>query len=289
MAKIGLVVRQGIEGAMSLGRELMGWCHQNGHQLMLEKATARLFGQDESGLWQGDIASYCDVIVTMGGDGTLIGVARHIRENSPVLVGVNFGTLGFLTEIAPYELFQTLSNVLDGSAPLGERSMVLGSVYRDNECVFSSQALNEVVIQKGAQSKLLNVDLFVNGEEVMRLRGDGLIMATPTGSTAYSLAAGGSIVYPSLEVLLVTPICAHSLTIRPLVLSLDSEIVAKIPNYLGDVYLTVDGQVSMPLEAGDVVKVNRGRNALRFARSPSKGYFEILRTKLNWGIANKAD
>ena len=289
MAKIGFVVRQGIEAAIALGHELMEWCARNGHQLMFEKGTARIFNIEDPGLWQGDIASLSEIIVTMGGDGTLIGVARHVRDNSPVLIGVNFGTLGFLTEIAPDELFLTLDRVLAGSAHFGERTMLLASVFRGGECVFSSQALNEVVILKGAQSKLLNIDLSINGDEVMRLRGDGLIMATPTGSTAYSLAAGGSIVYPSLEVVLVTPICAHSLTIRPLVLSLDSELVVSVPEYLGEVFLTVDGQVSMQLDSGDVVKVNRGRNVLRFAHSPSKSYFEILRTKLNWGIANKAD
>ncbi len=289
MAKIGLVVKQGIEQAITLGRELMQWSEKRGHQVLVEKATARLFGFEDPGLWQGDIAAYSEVIVTMGGDGTLIGVARHVKDNSPILIGVNFGTLGFLTEIAPGELFLTLEQVLEKTATLGQRSMISAAVYRDQECVFSSQALNEVVIQKGAQSKLLNVDLSVNGDEVMCLRGDGLIMATPTGSTAYSLAAGGSIVSPSLEVVLVTPICAHSLTIRPLILSLDSELVASIPEYLGEVFLTVDGQVSMPLEQGDVVRVNRGRNVLRFARSASKSYFQILMTKLNWGISNKAD
>ena len=289
MAKIGLVVRPGIDRAIELGRALVHWCIEHGHETVFEKATSRLFDREEEGLWQGDIAGFCDVIVSMGGDGTLIGVARHVREKSPVLIGVNFGTLGFLTEIAPDELFPTLERVLAGCAKLGERSLLLTSVFREQECVFSSQALNEVVILKGAQSKLLNMDLAVNGEEVMHLRGDGLIMATPTGSTAYSLAAGGSIVDPSLDVMLVTPLCPHSLTIRPLLLRLDSELVVSAPNYLGDVFLTVDGQVSMSLEVGDMVQVTRGRNTLRLARSPSKGYFEILRTKLNWGIANKAE
>ena len=289
MAKIGLVLRQGIPEAVELGGRIIAWCEERGHQVLLELASARMLNRTDEGLWQGDLATYSDAVVSLGGDGTLIGVARHVTESSPILIGVNFGTLGFLTEISPSEVFDVLDCALSGRAHVGERSMIMAAVYRGHECVFSSQALNEVVILKGAQSKLPTIDFSVNGDAVMRLRADGLIMSTPTGSTAYSLAAGGSIAYPSLDVVLVTPVCAHSLTIRPLILQMDSELSASIPDYYGDVFLTVDGQVSMPLEPGDVVRVNRGKNVLKFARSPSRSYFEILRAKLHWGIANKAE
>jgi NAD+ kinase len=288
MAKIGIIARPDMPQAKQVARELLVWAQSGAHEVLLEHDTALSLGVSGRGYCQEDIAHQAEVVVTLGGDGTLIGVARYVGERSPVLVGVNLGTLGFLTEIRPEELPETLSAVLNGSAPLGERSMLAVSVQRRGQGVFSSQAVNDAVIQKGARSRLLDIDFSVNREAVMRVRADGIILATPTGSTAYSLAAGGSIVYPALEVVLVTPICPHSLTLRPLVLKADSELEATIPCYDGEVYLTVDGQLSMPLEALDQVRVTRAKNTVHLARSPRKSYFEILRTKLNWGIANKA-
>ncbi len=166
---------------------------------------------------------------------------------------------------------------------------VLRHVDGAEKCVFSSQAVNDVVVQKGTQDRLMDIDFAVDNEDVMRLRADGLIISTPTGSTAYSLAAGGSIVHPLLSALLVTPICPHSLTSRPLVLSLDATLSLRLPQHDGHTLLSIDGQVSVPLHSGDRVKVSRAHNVVRFARSPSKSYFEILRRKLNWGVANKSE
>ncbi len=287
MAKIGLIVRVGIKDAIELARELCAWAKQHAHEMLVDK---NIVASTDSGLKpysQEEIARNSDIIVTLGGDGTLIGVARYLSEVAPVLVGVNFGYLGFLTEIAPSELFSTLENVLNGRASLGERAMLNVSVERGGQKIFSSQALNDVVVLKEARNRLLDLDFSVDGEGVMRMRADGLIIATSTGSTAYSLAAGGSIVDPSLEVILVTPICPHSLTARPLVLSLKSELVIGVPSYDGEVFVTVDGQVSLPLEKSDQIRVIRSPVIVRYARSPSRSYFEILRTKLNWGIPNK--
>jgi NAD+ kinase len=157
------------------------------------------------------------------------------------------------------------------------------------EPIFVSQAVNDAVIQKSARARLFDMDLRVDGEDVMRLRADGLIMATPTGSTAYSLAAGGSIVDPELSVVLLTPICPHSLSSRPLVLSLDRNIIIATPSVEDSVYLIIDGQHSVELQAGDRISISRAKNRVKFAKSPSKSYFEILRTKLNWGIANRSE
>ena len=234
------------------------------------------------------LATSADPVVTLGGDGTLIGVARYVQGQSPVMIGVNFGNLGFLTEILPSELFSTISNVLSGSSRFAVRSMLMAEVYRQGELIFSSQAVNDAVVQKGVRERLLDLDLAVDGEAVMRLRADGIIIATPTGSTAYSLSAGGSIAHPSLEVALITPICPHSLTNRPLVLGLDSNIRITVPNYDGKVFLTIDGQVSTQLLPGDALCLQRAKHSVRFVRSPGKSYYDILRTKLNWGIANQS-
>jgi NAD+ kinase len=296
MSTVGLVVRPGVEAAEELARETLAWIAAHGMQALLEDETAKLLKQKTPGVPGHHLAVQADPIVTLGGDGTLIGVARYVTKRSPLLIGVNFGNLGFLTELAPAELIPLLdrySKQGEKAIEYAERSMIFAEVLRSTDagekCTFSSQAVNDVVLQKGTQDKLIDVDLAVSGEEVMRLRADGLIIATPTGSTAYSLAAGGSIVNPTIPVVLVTPICPHSLTSRPLILSMDSELVLRIPRHDGQVFLSIDGQVSLPLVAGDRVRVTRAQNVVRFARSPSKSYFEILRRKLNWGVANKSD
>lgn len=286
MARIGLVVRPGIREAVSLGLKLVEWALSKGHEMLYEKHTAKLLHRNEPGCPSEQIVGMANPIVTLGGDGTLIGVARYVSGDSPVLLGVNFGNLGFLTEISPDQLFETLEVVLSGRAELGERGMISAEVLRKGQTVFSSQAVNDAVIQKGSRNKLVDIDLAVNGEDVMRIRADGLIVATPTGSTAYALAAGGSIVHPSLGVVLITPICAHSLTLRPLILPMESVLTARVPAYDGRVYIVIDGQVSFQIQTGDTVKITKANNKVTFVESPTKSYFEILRTKLNWGIAN---
>ncbi len=296
MSTIGLVVRPGVEAAKDLAQKVIAWAKANSHSILLEEESAKAIASTDRGVPGHHLAVQADPIVTLGGDGTLIGVARYVTKRSPLLIGVNFGNLGFLTELSPDELLPILNKFFSDngkSLPHGERSMIFCEVMRSAEgkekCVFSSQAVNDVVIQKGTQDKLIDIDFAVDEEEVMRLRADGLIISTPTGSTAYSLAAGGSIVHPLLSVVLVTPICPHSLTSRPLVLSLDAKLSVKLPRHEGHTYLSVDGQVSVTLQSGDEVRITRAQNVVRFARSPSKSYFEILRRKLNWGIGNKAE
>lgn len=286
MAKIGLIIRPGIREAVNLGLKVMEWGRANGHELVFEKHTGRLLHVVENGVTAEQLVSIADPIITLGGDGTLIGVARYVSGSSPVLVGVNFGNLGFLTEIAPTELFDTLYLVLQGKAELGKRSMILCEVVRKGNVIFSSQAVNDAVVQKGSRNKLVDIDLTANGEGVVRIRADGLIFSTPTGSTAYSLAAGGSIAYPSLDVVLISPICAHSLTLRPLILPMTSVLTASVPDYDGRVYVVIDGQVPFQIQTGDIVRITRAKNLVTFVESPSKSYFDILRTKLNWGMPN---
>jgi NAD+ kinase len=206
------------------------------------------------------------------------------------MVGVNYGELGFLTEIMPTELIQTLENILASKVRIGERSLLSGEVWRGKECVYSQNALNDVVVEKGSRERLLGINLAVGGEEVMNIRADGIIFSTPTGSTAYSLSAGGSIVYPSLRALLVTPICPHSLTSRPLVLPLDGdEITLHIPKFAGDIFISFDGQISDKVLSGDVVRIKRAGHTVRYVQSPTRSYYGILRQKLNWGIGNRRD
>jgi NAD+ kinase len=235
------------------------------------------------------LVAVADPIITLGGDGTLIGVARDVQGPSPLFVGVNFGNLGFLTEVKPDEVFEVLQEVLDGKISCGERVLITTEIVRQGEVVFASNAVNDVVVQKGSRARLPELDLSVNGEDIARIRGDGLIVATPTGSTAYSLAAGGSIAHPSLNVMLVTPICPHSLTNRPLILPGSAELAIELPPFDDEVFVVVDGQVSTELQSGDIVKVRKATQTVKFVLSRKHGYFDILRTKLNWGVPNRAD
>jgi NAD+ kinase len=283
---IGLVIRTGNDRVVSLARELMVWCRERSLDIKVERWSADALIHSgiavaaEGIVESSELVEVANPIVTLGGDGTLIGVARDVQGNSPLFVGVNFGNLGFLTEVRPDELFPVLERALDGTVACGERVLIKAQIIREGDVVFESQAVNDVVVQKGSRARLPELDLSVNGEDIARIRGDGVIVATPTGSTAYSLAAGGSIAHPSLNVMLVTPICPHSLTNRPLILPGSAELTIELPPFDDEVFVIVDGQVSTELLSGDVVKV---------VMSQKHGYFDILRTKLNWGVPNRAD
>jgi NAD+ kinase len=216
----------------------------------------------------------------------LLGVARENAKYSPILIGVNFGNLGFLTEISPNELIKTLEAVLSDKAKIGTRSMLQAQCYRNGKLVFDIQAFNDIIVQKGTRSRLLELDVFMNSIDIMRIRGDGLIFATPTGSTAYSMAAGGSIAYPSLDVILLTPICPHSLTNRPIILPNKAKLEVNIPDYDGDVYISSDAQAAFTLQTGDRVEISDSPHKARIALSDKHDYFSILRSKLNWSIPN---
>jgi len=274
---------------LNLAREVVAWCQARNLQLDVCPTSAKALKLSANGVPSKEMVERADPIITLGGDGTLIGVARYVEGKSPVFVGVNFGNLGFLTEIRPDELLAVLEDVVKGGVKCAERVLLDVQVHRKGVIVFESRAVNDVVVQKGARSRLPQLDLAVNGHDVARIRADGIILSTPTGSTAYSLAAGGSIAHPSLSVILVTPICPHSLTNRPLILPGSAMVEVELPRFDDEVIVTVDGQVSAPLESGDIVKVSQAKQTVKFVVSREKSYFDILRTKLNWGVPNRPD
>lgn len=289
MTRVGLVIRGGNEKVVARARDLIKWCADRNLELLVDDQTVKSLKLGIPGLSNQEIVEKADPIVTLGGDGTLIGAARFVTGSSPLFVGVNFGNLGFLTEVRPEELFHVLEEALEKKTPSAERRLLLVQVVRNGSVVFESKAVNDALVQKGARAPLPELDLSVDDHDVARIRADGIIIATPTGSTAYSLAAGGSIAHPSVNVMLVTPICPHSLTNRPLILPGSSTIDIDIPNFKDDIYITVDGQVSERLQAGDVVRICQAKQMVRFVISPDKSYFDILRTKLNWGVPNRPD
>jgi NAD+ kinase len=233
------------------------------------------------------IATQVDAIIAFGGDGTLLAAASavvHSDADVPVL-GVHLGHLGFLTEVRRPELTDALTSVLEGRTWTETRLLLHGQVERDGQIAASRLALNDIVITRGRLSRMLELDVVVDGEHVCHVRADGLIVATATGSTAYNLSAGGPVMHPAVDAMLLTPIAPHTLTNRPLVLPASADIVLR-PNLDGtptDIVATFDGQFGAPLQAGDAVTIRRATRVLQLLRTTPRTHFEMLREKLNWG------
>ncbi len=288
IARVGLVAKQRVEAAAGVLAGLAAWLTARHVDVLFESETATLAGvvPGTPTSTREDLPRTCDLIVLLGGDGTLIGMARRIaRAGVDVpIAGVNFGSLGFLTEITLDELYPSLEAVLDGTAEIEERMMLHAQTLRQGRVFADELVLNDVVATKAALSRIIELAVSVSGRPVMRVRADGLIVATPTGSTAYNLAAGGPIVHPIVDAVLLTPIAPHMLTNRPLVVAGPSEITVE-PNMNGndEVFVTFDGQSGHALERGDVVTIRRAERPLRLVRSSSRSYFDVLRQKLKWG------
>lgn len=231
-----------------------------------------------------ELSSLSNCIIILGGDGTLISVCRHPSKKPTDIIGVNLGTLGFLTEIAPEELLSTLTAYDEGKTKRTSRPLLCVEVLSDsNKSTF--HAMNDVVVSKQALARVFGVKLKIEGDEAASIRGDGIIISTPAGSTAYSLAAGGSIVHPEVDALLVTPICPHSLTARPLIVPGESLIEIELGSdcRAESVFLTVDGQEGFALQKGTIIKISKSNYKVSFIKSLNKNYFGTLSTKLRWG------
>jgi NAD+ kinase len=224
-----------------------------------------------------------DLCIILGGDGTLIHGARVLRGRAVPLLGVNLGALGFMTEIPVAEAVPTLKALLDGKAKIDSRMKLQCRLYRQEELILEDEVLNDVVINKSALAKIAAHETWLDGAFVATYLADGVIFSTPTGSTAYSLSAGGPIVHPSVDCVVVTPICPHALTQRPIVVPGDQVLSVRLVSDLQDVYLTVDGQVGHALKKGDRIEVQKSPHRLHLVRNQQLDYFAILRQKLHWG------
>jgi NAD+ kinase len=226
-----------------------------------------------------------DLIIVLGGDGTYLSIARLMKKVSIPVLGVNLGTLGFLTEVRKEEIFEVLNSILHrGEAKLSERTLLQVVVKRKKKTVFNALAVNDAVVSKGAIARIINLHVEIGGEWANTVRADGLIISTPTGSTAYSLAAGGPVVHPGLECMVLAPICPHGLSQRPMVIPDRKAITIRVDNMPGHVYLTVDGQEGLDLKDGDSIEITRfTKHKLKIVTSPERDYFSLLREKLNFG------
>jgi len=282
MKKIAVFAKVHDPRCQDVAVELFDWLHERNCLPLIEAHLARHLGCQ--GVAAEDISSRADMVVVLGGDGTLISTARIIGERDIPILGVNLGSLGFLTEIALDELYPALEKCLAGDFRVSERIMLRAVVERDGQETASHLVLNDVVINKGALARIVDLKTKVNSFDLATFKADGLIISTPTGSTGYSLSAGGPIVNPSMNCIVITPICPHTLTNRPIVIH-DGSVVDITVSSLDDedIYLTLDGQVGLELRSGDRIRVSRASHTAKLVMSEERDYFAVLRTKLKWG------
>ncbi|MDA8079843.1 MAG: NAD(+)/NADH kinase [Nitrospiraceae bacterium] len=254
---------------------------QQGHETFVDSETASVL--DIRGFSRPEIAALVDVVFVLGGDGTMLSVSRLVAHAGIPILGINLGGMGFITEINRNEIREAVERVVSDRFSVEERLMLNAAVRRSGEKVSAYTVLNDVVINKGALARIIDMETFINGTYVTTFKADGLIISTPTGSTAYSLAAGGPIIYPTLDSIVLTPICSHTLTNRPLVLPHDVAIEVTLKTLSEDVYLTLDGQVGFSLRMDDALEISRSAFKTRLIVPDERDYFKILRTKLKWG------
>jgi len=280
MRRIGIVAKKGEPEAVNAVRDFMGRLRGRGIGFYVEAGTASVL--KIKGYPMEEIPGKSDIVIVFGGDGTLLSVARLVGSLGVPILGVNLGGLGFITEVSRDEIDKEIDKVFSGEYGLEERIMLQADVYRGRRKIVRHNALNDVVMNKSALSRMFELEICINGRYVSTFRADGLIVSTPTGSTAHSLSAGGPILYPTLESFLMTPICPHTLTSRPIVLPDTFVLEATVKNG-DDIHLTLDGQVGFPLKVKDRIKISKADYKTKFIVLHDRDYFQILRAKLKWG------
>ena len=292
MRAVGVIAKTGLDRAASHLAQIASWLEARQLTTVFDPDTAALATSAGTTaaftvVDKDTLPRHVEMIVVLGGDGTLLGTAGRIAKagsDIPIL-GVNFGSLGFLTEVTLPEIFTSLESAVNGTSQTEERMMLHVAVESDGRRLADRIVLNDVVVTQGALSRIIELSVSVDGESMMRIKADGLIIASPTGTTAYSLSAGGPIVHPRVDGLTITPIAPHTLTNRPVVVAGSSEIRIQplIHDEQSEVFATFDGQAVMPLNSDHVVTVRRADKPLRLIRASSRGYFQVLREKLKWG------
>jgi NAD+ kinase len=274
-----------LEIAESL-RRLAEYLHERGVSVFIERETAEHIGRKvDLSRWVtcgfNDIGAHADIAIVLGGDGTMLNAARRLARYCVPLVGVNQGRLGFMTDIALGDMLTCMDDLLDGRFTPENRMLLAAEVLRDGKEIASNLALNDVVVDKGAIGRMIEFELFIDGEFIFNLRSDGMVVSTPTGSTAYSMSAGGPIIHPTLAGIALVPLCPHALTNRPIIVNENADIELRIAN-ADDPRVHFDGQVTVDLERDDCVRLRRSEHAICFLHPPGYSYFAMLRQKLHW-------
>ncbi|HEV2378935.1 MAG TPA: NAD(+)/NADH kinase [Terriglobia bacterium] len=281
--RVGITSKPNKSEVRDIVLPLMAWLRERDIEAMIDHETAANLRSNEAGIDRAGMASRIDLAIVLGGDGTFLATARAL-EGSPVpILAVNLGGLGFLTVVTREELVPALEAVLDGQVQTELRVQIQAEVLRLEKQAGSFVALNDVVLNKSALARVIDFDVWVDGLFISTYKADGLIVSTPTGSTAYSLAAGGPVVAPTVRAFIITPICAHTLTNRPIVIRDTATIEVAVKGVEESVYLTVDGQVGMEVHGEDRVRMSKSASGVEIVQPLTKNYFEILRQKLKWG------
>ena len=282
MKRIGILVKPELPDAKLLLDELVPWLRGRGKDPLLDPSLAGLIGEPTS-YAKADIALLADMLVVLGGDGTMLAAARLVEDRPTPILGVNVGGLGFLTEVTRDELYHALEQVFTNAFIEEERLMLRSRIMRLGEQVAAAAVLNDVVLNKGALAHMVQLEISINRQFVTSLRGDGLIISTPTGSTAYSLSSGGPILNPSVHALILTPICPHTLTNRPIVIPQDVLVEVVMVSREEGAMATFDGQVGIALRHQDTIEIRASEHKTKLVRFPERTYYDVLRKKLKWG------
>jgi NAD+ kinase len=278
---VGIISKPNIPHAAETVCGLLHWLEQRGIRCRYDQETAA-YANRNSWVLRNELPEGCDLVIVLGGDGTLLSAARVVAGRDIPLFAVNMGHLGFLTSIPVEDLYPELERALRGEHRIGRRRMIDCELRRDGQTIGSYSALNDVVITKSELARMIDLDTHVDNHFVAAYKADGLIIATPTGSTAYSLSAGGPVIFPSVSAFCITPICPHMLTNRPVIVP-DSSVIQVLVHGQDGTYLTIDGQVGEPLLKGDVVVCRSSPKTIQLIRPPKLLFFDVLREKLKWG------
>ena len=279
---VGVVGKRRIDLVVRTAEQLVEWLGARNVECLVEEDLAACSSL-VAGCPREELPSRVELMVVLGGDGTLLSAARLVAGSQVPLLGVNAGGLGFLTEVALEELFQVLESVLAGQTTIIQRSLLEAVVWREGRRVTSQRVLNDVVVNKGALARIIDLETHIDESYLTTFKADGLIISSPAGSTAYNLSAGGPIVHPALGCIILTPICPHTLTNRPIILPEDRTIKVSLGSVDGEVFLTFDGQVGYRFTEGDVLEVRTSPYRLSLIKSPHRSFYEVLRNKLRWG------
>ena len=280
---IGVISRPRRSNLSEVVPPLLTWLESRGIGVVYDQETASSLPDISKGRTRQQVAAESELLLVLGGDGTLLAAARVAAARGIPILPINMGSLGFLTSFLLEELYPALEDIIAGRLTISERVMLHVELERGGRAIEKQSVLNEVVINKGALARMIELELTIDQVFVCRYRADGLIVASPTGSTAYSLSAGGPIVHPAVEAFVITPICPHTLSDRPVVVGDTSAIEVKLSAGTESVFLTLDGQKGIPLQPTDHVRIARAQERLKLIQTPNKSYFEILRNKLKWG------
>lgn len=280
MAKVGIVVNLTKDAGLKFTSAIIDWLQKNKCDVLLSEITASQLNRSELGFAPVDMYKQADFLIVLGGDGTLLGVARQTLWLKTPILGVNMGRLGFITEVEKDDVFEAIEKVINGEFTLEERMMLEATVIKDDVQVENFYALNDIGVTRGTLSRMITLKTYIDNSYVDTYHADGLLISTPTGSTAYSLSAGGPIVSPGVSVLLITPICPHSLNSRSIVVSDNDTIAIDVVDNSQEVYLTCDGQQGHKLKNGDKVIIKKAPFTARLVKVANRSFYEVLRTKL---------